>query len=85
MTDNITVPKGKNPHGNEPEQRAFDLFYRLHHLHHRGPVAWPRDDLGVVQDSEFAWKVYMTLGLFFVSASLTLSVARYLGSPRNGA
>lgn len=40
---------------------------------------------GVVKDSEFAWKVYMTLGLFFVSASLTLSVARYLGSPRNGA
>ena len=35
---------------------------------------------GIVKDSEFAWKVFMTLGLFFVSASLTLSVARYLGS-----
>lgn len=35
---------------------------------------------GIVKDSEFAWKVLMTLGLFFVSASLTLSVARYLGS-----
>jgi hypothetical protein len=35
---------------------------------------------GIVKDSEFAWKVFMTLGLFFVSASLTVSVARYLGS-----
>jgi hypothetical protein len=35
---------------------------------------------GIVKDSEFAWKVFMTLGLFFVSASLALSVARYLGS-----
>jgi hypothetical protein len=38
---------------------------------------------GIVQDSEFAWKVYMTLGLFFVSASLTLSVARYLAPARD--
>jgi high-affinity Fe2+/Pb2+ permease len=35
---------------------------------------------GIVKDAEFAWKVFMTLGLFFVSALLTVSVARYLGS-----
>ena len=35
---------------------------------------------GIVQDSQLAWKGFMTLGLFFVSALLTLSVTRHLGS-----
>ncbi len=33
----------------------------------------------VVKNSEFTGKVFMTLGLFFFAALLTLSVSRYLG------
>lgn len=36
---------------------------------------------GGVKDSQLAWKALMSLGLFFLSASLTLSVARFLGGP----
>ena len=38
----------------------------------------------IVKNPEFTGKVFMTLGLFFVAALLTLSVSRYLGDGNDG-
>jgi len=38
----------------------------------------------IVKNPEFTGKVFMTLGLFFVAALLTLSVSRYLGDSNDG-
>lgn len=35
----------------------------------------------VVNDAEFAYRVFMTLCLFFISALLTLSVTKYFAEP----
>ncbi|WP_132098016.1 hypothetical protein [Gulbenkiania mobilis] len=33
----------------------------------------------VVQDSALAWKAFMTIGLFFIASTLTLTVVHQLG------